>query len=272
MKKTLFFIFLILIITGIYFILFNSHEKKDPEKNTKNIIVLSPKDNSQLGQELKISGSARVFENMFSLRISGVQSGKIYLEKSLYANSKDIGQFGEFNEVLNINDITDIDGNLEQNILLEIFDNSAKDGEEIEKNTINLIFDKNKFLKIKTYFNNDKLDPNISCVKVFPTYRLIEKTKTTAENSIKELLKGVETKEKNKGFFSSIPSGTFLNKITIENQTAKIDFNENLDKNIGGSCRVSAIRAQIEETLKQFESVKAVVISINGRTEDILQP
>jgi len=45
-----------------------------------------------------------------------------------------------------------------------------------------------------------------------------------------------------------------------------------LQYQVGGSCRVSAIRAQIIETLKQFSTVKNVVISINGRTEDILQP
>jgi len=35
---------------------------------------------------------------------------------------------------------------------------------------------------------------------------------------------------------------------------------------------VTAIRAQITETLKQFPTVENVVISIDGRTEDILQP
>jgi len=35
---------------------------------------------------------------------------------------------------------------------------------------------------------------------------------------------------------------------------------------------VAAIRAQIRETLKQFPTVDEVIISIDGRTEDILQP
>jgi hypothetical protein len=35
---------------------------------------------------------------------------------------------------------------------------------------------------------------------------------------------------------------------------------------------VAAISAQIRETLKQFSTVKGVIISIDGRTEDILQP
>jgi len=53
---------------------------------------------------------------------------------------------------------------------------------------------------------------------------------------------------------------------------AKADFDEQLEFQVGGSCRVSAIRAEITQTLKQFSTVKEVVISIDGRTEDILQP
>jgi spore germination protein GerM len=50
------------------------------------------------------------------------------------------------------------------------------------------------------------------------------------------------------------------------------DFNERLEYQVGGSCRVSAIRAQISETLKQFPTIKDVIILINGRKEDVLQP
>ena len=34
----------------------------------------------------------------------------------------------------------------------------------------------------------------------------------------------------------------------------------------------AAIRVQITETLEQFPTVDSVIISIDGRTEDILQP
>jgi spore germination protein GerM len=45
-----------------------------------------------------------------------------------------------------------------------------------------------------------------------------------------------------------------------------------LEFQVGGSCRVAAIRAQITDTLKQFPPVDEVIISIDDRTEDILQP
>jgi spore germination protein GerM len=79
--------------------------------------------------------------------------------------------------------------------------------------------------------------------------------------------------EQAEGFFTSINQGVKLQSLNIrEDGTAFVDFDEQLQAGVGGSCKVSAIRAQITETLKQFPTVKNVIISINGRTEDILQP
>jgi spore germination protein GerM len=72
--------------------------------------------------------------------------------------------------------------------------------------------------------------------------------------------------------FSGINYGTKVQKLTVADGVADVDFNEKLEEGVGGSCMVAAIRAQITETLKQFYSVEQVIISINGRTEDILQP
>jgi spore germination protein GerM len=41
---------------------------------------------------------------------------------------------------------------------------------------------------------------------------------------------------------------------------------------VGGSCRVSGIRNQIIQTLKQFPTIKNVVISVEGNSEEALQP
>jgi len=125
---------------------------------------------------------------------------------------------------------------------------------------------------LKVFFNNNKLDPEISCNKVFATDRQVPKTDAVARAALEELLKGPTDAEKTAGFFTSINTGVKIQSLTITNGTAKVDFNEQLQAGVGGSCKVSAIRAQITQTLKQFDSVKSVIISINGRTEDILQP
>jgi len=127
-------------------------------------------------------------------------------------------------------------------------------------------------IKVKVYFNNDEMDPEFSCNKVFPVEREIPKTQAVARAGLEELLKGSTEEEKEQGFFTSINPGVKIQSLVIENGLAKVDFDEQLEFQVGGSCRVAAIRAQITETLKQFSTVNSVIISIDGRTEDILQP
>ncbi len=129
-----------------------------------------------------------------------------------------------------------------------------------------------KKITIKVFFNNSKMDSEFSCNKVFPVERKIPKTLAVARAALEELLKGPTEQEKLEGFLTSINSGVKIQSLNIENGLAKVDFDERLEYQVGGSCRVSAIRAQITETLKQFPTVDNVIISINGRTEDILQP
>jgi hypothetical protein len=124
-------------------------------------------------------------------------------------------------------------------------------------------------IKVKLYFG--KLG-NDSCDNFFPIEREIVKTEGIAKATIEELLKGLTIEEKQLGYFTSINEGAKINNLTIVDETAKIDFNEALEKGVGGSCQVLAIRQQIIQTLMQFSSVKKVIISIDGRTEDILQP
>ena len=127
-------------------------------------------------------------------------------------------------------------------------------------------------IKVKAYFNNDKMDPEFSCNKVFPVERKIPKTQAVARAALEELLKGSTDDEKKQGFFTNINPDVKIQKLFIEDEIAKVDFDEQLEFQVGGSCRVAAIRAQITETLKQFPTVKDVIISIDGRAEDILQP
>lgn len=152
-------------------------------------------------------------------------------------------------------------------------DNPSGLQENADELKMPIVFGKvSETMKVKVYFNNNKLDPEISCNKVFSVERTVPKTQSVARIALNELLKGVFQSEKDEGFFTNINSGVKIQSLTIENGTAKVDFDEQLEFQVGGSCRVAAIRAQITETLKQFPTVDSVIISINGRTEDILQP
>jgi spore germination protein GerM len=127
-------------------------------------------------------------------------------------------------------------------------------------------------ITVKAFFNNSLMDPEISCERVFPVEREVPKTQAVARAALEELLKGVSRKEQESGFYTSLNPGVKINKLTIEDGVARVDFDKQMEFEMGGSCRVSAIRAQITETLKQFPSVQSVIISVEGRTEDILQP
>jgi spore germination protein GerM len=131
-----------------------------------------------------------------------------------------------------------------------------------------------KDLTVRVYFNNPDKDPNweFECSNVLAVERKILETRSVALAAMTELLKGPTDAEKNSGYVTNINAGVKVQKLTIENGVAKIDFDERLEYQVGGSCKTSAIIAQIKQTLKQFSTVKDVVISINGKTEGILQP
>ncbi|MBU2219512.1 GerMN domain-containing protein [Patescibacteria group bacterium] len=129
-------------------------------------------------------------------------------------------------------------------------------------------------MTVKIFLSDSRFagEPYFDCSHTIAVERQIPKTLAAARAAIESLLRGATQEEINQGFVSNINSGVRIQKLSIENRTAEIDFDEQMEFQVGGSCRVAAIRAQITETLKQFPTVDSVVISINGRTEDILQP
>lgn len=63
-----------------------------------------------------------------------------------------------------------------------------------------------------------------------------------------------------------------LRGLTIVNGVATADFSKELKAYGGGSLRVLQIRRQIQQTLLQFPSVRAVRIAIEGQTAGVLEP
>ena len=115
-------------------------------------------------------------------------------------------------------------------------------------------------------------EPYFDCSRTIAVERQVPKTLAVTKTAIEALLRGATQEEINQGFVSNINSGVRIQSLTIENGVAKVDFDEQLEFQVGGSCQVVAIRAQITETLKQFPTIDSVIISIDSRTEDILQP
>lgn len=127
---------------------------------------------------------------------------------------------------------------------------------------------------VKAFFGNRITDPNVvDCDRVYPVERVVPKTQAVARAALQEMLAGPTLLEGQAGYFTTMNDGVKIQKLTITNGTAFVDFDDTLEAQVGGACRVTMIRAQIKETLKQFPTVKNVVLTVNGRGEDIiLQP
>ncbi len=130
--------------------------------------------------------------------------------------------------------------------------------------------DKNpETMTVKNFFGKKE---EAECEETMAVERKIPRTTSPARAALEELLKGPTLLELEQGFVTSINTGVKIEKLTIEDGVARVEFDETLEASVGGSCRVAGIRWQIINTLKQFSTIKEVVISIDGRTEDILQP
>jgi hypothetical protein len=239
--------------------------KPEPQVPQSNINVTSPKPGDTLDFTLKITGTARVFENAFAYRLLD-QNGKILISGFGTANAPDIGQFGQFEITAYYPAPTGNTGTL------QVYSNSAKDGSEINKVVIPVVFPEERSREVSLFFSSTKEDPSsLNCEITYPVKRRVPFNNTPAEETMNQLLMGPTTQEQQDGYSSNISKEVRINKLTIQDETAKVDFNEKL-KDVAGSCKVQAIRSQIENTLKQFNTVQNVEISINGSTEEVLQP
>lgn len=127
---------------------------------------------------------------------------------------------------------------------------------------------------VQVYFGNSTFDPNVEhCDVAYPVSRTVAETPALPKAALEELLMGVTATETAQGYFSSLPAGGEVESLVIVRGVATVTFTENFKNGLAGSCKVAAIRAQIEQTLKQFGDITAVQIKIIGvPDEEVLQP
>ena len=153
-----------------------------------------------------------------------------------------------------------------------VVDDTKENGEVkiVDDNSAKLI-DKGETVKIIAYYN--KLSSN-ECENVIPLEREVEKKyDSDIINTVRGLLTPLTNDEMGQGWISSIPDQTYLKSVTIKDGVAQATFSDSLNR-VAGSCRVLAIRSQVEKTLLQFSYIKSVTICIenNCRQDEILQP
>lgn len=226
-----------------------------------SIILSSPKDGDRVDSPILVTGQARAFENQFMVQMQD-GSGNVVYQTGVMSDGGGNGEWGNYKIYIPVPVGTG------QNFKVEALEYSAKgDGTLAGYGSADV-----ELKSTETSTLNVAFVVSTDCVttKMFP--RAIIKTQSVGLVSLLELLKGPTSSEKALGAIAVIPEETKLNSLRLSGTTAYVDFNYGLDAGVGGSCRVQAIRAEIENTLKQFPTIKDVVISINGRTEDILQP
>lgn len=109
-----------------------------------NIFLDSPGIEEPVGNRFAVRGRARVFENMIMIRVKNKKTNQEYLVTSSYADAPDVGQFGEFTYIVDLKALPNLPPPQLQKgeeITLEVYHNSARDGSEADKLSVPLLYD-----------------------------------------------------------------------------------------------------------------------------------
>ena len=88
--------------------------------------------------------------------------------------------------------------------------------------------------------------------------------------TLDSLLTGPSQEDLMKGYFTLIPEGTLINRVTLKEGIAHIDVNDAFRYNHLGFEGYQAQLKQLVYSATEFSSVKGVLLTINGVSEDFL--
>lgn len=128
-----------------------------------------------------------------------------------------------------------------------------------------------KTTSVKLFFPNTRMDKSDCAVKVFPVNRTIPKTTSIAKAILEQLFAGPSVEEQAKGYYSdfSAETKTLLISVNVKNQAAYVNLRDLTGSttkmgNFTTSCGSSNFFGQVENTLKQFPSIKKVYFAFEG--------
>lgn len=241
------------------------------------IRIDNPRPNQMIQNPLAIRGEARgfwFFEADFPVKLYDDNGFLLGLTIGRALNSWMTEDFVPFSAMMNFAAPSTRKGRL----ILEK-DNPSDLLENVDELIVPVYFkeipeEPSDLMTVRIFLNDSRFvnEPDFDCSRTIAVERKVPKTAGVARAAVEALLRGAIKEEISSGFVSTINSGVRIQSLVIENGVARIDFDEHFEFAVGGSCRVAAIRSQIEDTLKHFFTVNEVMISVNGRMEDILQP
>lgn len=125
-------------------------------------------------------------------------------------------------------------------------------------------------MKIRLYFPNTKRDSGNCSVRVYPVTRTIPKTNAVARAALEQLFAGPTSEEKGKAFYSDFSEATksFLISVNVKHKVAYVNLRDLTSTSSMGnfttSCGGSNFFGQVENTLKQFSSIKKAFFAMEG--------
>lgn len=273
-KEYILVIFLAVVIVVLLGVLAFFPAKKVVIAPTTGIIVTSPKPNEEVNFPVEISGYVDGKDGWVGFE-GQVGTVRLISKEGVEVSSAPLTATTDWMKFPTkfriIFDFAENVGYIPEGTL--VFKNENPSGEPSRERTFSLpitIKPSRETMQVLVFFNG--AGPGNECENVIGSTRIIPKTTAVARAALEQLLLGT-TNQDGDTLSTSINPGVKIQSLVIDNAgTAKVDFNEQLQFQVGGSCRVAAIRAQITKTLLQFPTIKNVIISIEGKTEDILQP
>lgn len=217
---------------------------------------------------IHVEGRGRAFESTMGLKVVD-ENDFLLFQGSTTTDAKEMDKFGNFKEDIKLNVFPQTD-----KVKVEAFITSPEDN-SITNSDEKLINYGMPYKTVYAFYSNTKLNPEmLDCTKVFPVERRIaSNSQNPSMDTMKIFLLGPTKTEQSNGYVMSTPKNLTINKIEqIASNKVQIDFGKEFLNVGGGSCRVSAIRAEITKTLQQFYPGYEIVISANGNTEEVLQP
>lgn len=231
-----------------------------------NITIISPLGNQAVTSPVEISGRVRVFEGFVLFRVRDSQNNII--ADSSIETGVGAPEWGAYSINLTYPQPSTPSG------FIEVYTQSAKDGSGQDLIRLPVQFADFKNLIVNLFYSNINEDPELlNCDVVFPVAREIPFSDNILGGVLGVLFNGLTETEIGQGFVNNLPQeGIQLLNMSLTTTTLTLDFNNVLGEGVSGVCRATAIRAQLTQTMSQFDIIDDVIISIEGETEDILQP
>lgn len=122
---------------------------------------------------------------------------------------------------------------------------------------------------LRVYFNHaQRAATEADCAIVFERTRQLPRTAGVAAAALRQLFAGPTEAERAQGYRSpfSAASADLLRRVSIEHGTAYVDLNDPraLLPGATSSCGAAEFHTAIERTLRQFPTVRRVILAIDG--------